>query len=288
MFCSLKKHLRNLFVPHQSNNYRAKILQHDTLTYIMGVFLVVALVFRTSGTSSFHHVLGASLHIQTQTLLEDTNKERVDRGLKPLSLNKTLSEAAADKANDMFAHNYWNHYSPTGTSPWYFFNKHEYQYTFAGENLAKDFTDSANVVQAWMQSAKHRENILRPEYTEIGFAIEEGVLQGKPTVLVVQLLATPDPTYRAPATQLIDKESNVLPAHQQLPAISHQPLINTASWGRSTIIVMLAVLICSLSIDMYIFERRKLYRSTGKSTVHILFLFIVIIGIIVINTGTII
>ena len=287
MMHSFTKFLRHAFLPHQENNYRAKVLHHDSLTYIMGLLLVTALIFRTSATTSFHKVLGASLNIQTQALLADTNKERAQYGLNALTTNKQLSEAAADKARDMFAHDYWNHYSPTGTSPWYFFTKHNYRYVYAGENLAKDFSDSPKVIQAWMQSTKHRENILRPEYTEIGFAVEEGMLQGKPTVLVVQLLATPDPSYVSTANSPPQPKSNVLNAHSA-PSVQKTKLINTAVWGRNAMLFILAILISALAIDMYIFEKQKMYRSTGKSMYHIIFLFVVIVGIVVINTGAII
>ncbi|PJE62588.1 hypothetical protein COU88_04175 [Candidatus Roizmanbacteria bacterium CG10_big_fil_rev_8_21_14_0_10_39_6] len=287
MMHSFTKFLRHAFLPHQENNYRAKVLHHDSLTYIMGLLLVTALIFRTSATTSFHKVLGASLNIQTQALLADTNKERAQYGLNALTINKQLSEAAADKARDMFAHDYWNHYSPTGTSPWYFFTKHNYRYVYAGENLAKDFSDSPKVIQAWMQSTKHRENILRPEYTEIGFAVEEGMLQGKPTVLVVQLLATPDPSYVSTANSPPQPKSNVLNAYNA-PSVQKTKLINTAIWGRNAMLFILAILISALAIDMYIFEKQKMYRSTGKSMYHIIFLFVVIVGIVVINTGAII
>lgn len=287
MMHSFTKFLRHAFLPHQENNYRAKVLHHDSLTYIMGLLLVTALIFRTSATTSFHKVLGASLNIQTQALLADTNKERAQYGLNALTTNKQLSEAAADKARDMFAHDYWNHYSPTGTSPWYFFTKHNYRYVYAGENLAKDFSDSPKVIQAWMQSTKHRENILRPEYTEIGFAVEEGMLQGKPTVLVVQLLATPDPSYVSTANSPPQPKSNVLNAYNA-PSVQKTKLINTAVWGRNAMLFILAILISALAIDMYIFEKQKMYRSTGKSMYHIIFLFVVIVGIVVINTGAII
>ncbi|MCR4329743.1 MAG: CAP domain-containing protein [Candidatus Roizmanbacteria bacterium] len=287
MMRSIMKYLKHVFLPHQGNNYRAKVLHHDSLTYIMGLLLITVLIFRTSATTSFHKVLGASLNIQTQALLLDTNKERAQNGLGALTLNKQLSEAAADKAHDMFAHDYWNHYSPTGTSPWYFFTKHDYHYLYAGENLAKDFSDSSKVVHAWMQSPKHRENILRSEYTEIGFAVEEGILQGKPTVLVVQLLATPDPSYVPIKDTAPQQKSNALNAYSA-PSVQKTKLINTAVWGRNAMLFVLAVLISALAIDMYIFEKQKMYRSTGKSVFHIIFLFVVIVGIFVINTGAII
>ena len=103
-----------------------------------------------------------------------------------------LTKAAALKADDMFSDNYWAHFAPDGTSPWYFYGKVGYSYTWAGENLARDFQTSAGVVAGWMAStAGHKENILNSNFTEVGVAVKNGVLQGEETTLVVQLFGKP-------------------------------------------------------------------------------------------------
>jgi hypothetical protein len=61
----------------------------------------------------------------------------------------------------------------------------------AGENLAIHFTDSGDVVQAWMDSPTHRANIMNGNYTEIGVGTAEGTYEGFDTVYVVQLFGTP-------------------------------------------------------------------------------------------------
>src|SRR3989338_7182361 len=104
-----------------------------------------------------------------------------------LELNPELSLAAEKKAEDMFARNYWAHNGPNGSTPWDFIKGAGYTYIYAGENLAKDFQNSNDVVQAWMKSPSHRENILRKEYQDIGFAVVNGVLNGEETTLVIQM-----------------------------------------------------------------------------------------------------
>ena len=68
----------------------------------------------------------------------------------------------------MFSKNYWAHFAPDGsTSPWDFIHQSGYNYIFAGENLAKGFTDANSVVAAWMNSPSHRENILSNKYKDV-------------------------------------------------------------------------------------------------------------------------
>jgi len=108
-----------------------------------------------------------------------------------------LEQAAQQKAQDMIKNNYFAHTSPAGTSPWYWFDKVDYNYVAAGENLAKDFTDSKYLHQAWMNSSSHRANILNEKFQEIAIVIIEGKINGENTILAVQLfgkLATPKNT----------------------------------------------------------------------------------------------
>jgi hypothetical protein len=83
------------------------------------------------------------------------------------------------------------HFSPSGVSPWHWFDKSGYVFAHAGENLAIHFTDSSEVVEAWMLSPKHRENIVSGLYTEIGVGTAKGKFEGYDTVYVVQLFGTP-------------------------------------------------------------------------------------------------
>ncbi len=218
-------------------------------------------------------------------------------------------QAAAAKANDVFAKNYWAHYAPDGTSPWFFFQQAQYQYLYAGENLAKDFTDSQAVVAAWMNSPTHRDNILKPEYEEIGFAVQEGNLQNQDTVLVVQLFGKPDgtavvqepsasrfqtetappqPAVASEATQKsVVKPPKALPKIQTQVAVKKQPLINIAILQKEVLLVVLAGLIIVLSLDLYFVEKKKLFRLSGKSLAHLMFTLLLILSIITGSSGMI-
>jgi hypothetical protein len=136
-------------------------------------------------------VLGVQANITATELLSDTNRERAKVGQPALRYDERLSSAAFFKAQDMFEHQYWAHEAPDGTTPWQWFAKAGYNYAYAGENLAKNFTTTDATVAAWMASTHHRDNILNEQYTDVGFAVADGSLQGKPTTLVVALYGAP-------------------------------------------------------------------------------------------------
>lgn len=158
--------------------------------------LMAVLVLLTFVGSNLHAILWQSSAWLVSTVLpavvvELTNEERTALFAAPLQRNATLDEAARLKAEHMAANEYFAHYSPEGVSPWHWFDQVGYVYAHAGENLAIHFTDSSEVVDAWMRSPTHRENIVGPQYTEIGVGTARGTYEGYETVYVVQLFGTP-------------------------------------------------------------------------------------------------
>ena len=66
---------------------------------------------------------------------------------------------------------YFAHVSPEGLTPWYWLGEVGYTFSHAGENLAVNFAEPEEVVDAWMNSLAHRTNILNGNFQEIGIAI---------------------------------------------------------------------------------------------------------------------
>lgn len=197
----LHQWIRHIFVPQETNNFRAKSLHVDMLSAYLVMAIILCFGVKLVGNGS--NVLSYATDISADKLFQLTNEERVKNNLPPLTMNAELSAAAEQKAKNMFEKNYWSHYAPDGTAPWFFILQSGYQYEYAGENLAKNFMFSDGVVQAWMNSPTHRANIVRPEYTEIGFAVENGLLNGEETTLVVQMFGKPlsKDIAKAPAPQ---------------------------------------------------------------------------------------
>ena len=101
------------------------------------------------------------------------NHERMIRNIKPLKIDSDLDWAANLKSKDMLNRNYFDHFA-LGLTPWDFIHISGYNYSLAGENLAMDFNTSEGMVQAWMNSPKHRDNILNPDFEDIGLGIVKG------------------------------------------------------------------------------------------------------------------
>src|SRR5579871_4004117 len=187
---SIAGHFRHWFIPHKSNKHHPRILHRSSLVLIALLLVGVQLLYNFSVTGR-PMVLGYATDINISELLADTNQQREANGLPALQLSSQLDQGALNKANNMFALDYWAHYAPDGTPPWAFFNAVGYQYSYAGENLAKDFDTSAGVMDGWMNSPEHRANVLSPHYTQVGFAVENGTLLGEQTTLVVAFYGAP-------------------------------------------------------------------------------------------------
>jgi uncharacterized YkwD family protein len=106
-------------------------------------------------------------------VLDLTNAERAKAGLQPLMGNYTeLNKSARIKAEDMSHNNYFSHTSPTLGDPFQQMRAMGVTYSAAGENIAKGQQTPQEVVNAWMNSAGHRANILNGAYTHMGVGYE--------------------------------------------------------------------------------------------------------------------
>ncbi|PGS54607.1 hypothetical protein COC46_04750 [Bacillus sp. AFS041924] len=110
----------------------------------------------------------ASLSAYESKVVDLTNAERTKAGLKPFTVNATLSKTARLKSQDMTDKNYFDHNSPTYGSPFDMMKQFGISYNYAAENIAKGQRSPEEVVTAWMNSAGHRANILNPNLNQIG------------------------------------------------------------------------------------------------------------------------
>ena len=124
-------------------------------------------------------------------LVDLLNADRAANHLSSLAVNPALVAAAQAKANDMAARGYFAHVAPDGKDSWYWFKQAGYDFSYAGENLAVDFSESNDVQHAWMLSPSHHENIVNSNYTEVGIATAVGTYQGHSTVFAVQMFGAP-------------------------------------------------------------------------------------------------
>jgi uncharacterized YkwD family protein/spore coat assembly protein SafA len=103
-----------------------------------------------------------------QQVLSIVNQERSKAGIKPLQMDWELQRVARTKACDMATTGYFSHQSPDYGSPFEMMKQYGISYRTAGENIAKGQTTPSEVMQSWMNSSGHRQNILKSDFTHIG------------------------------------------------------------------------------------------------------------------------
>ncbi|MBI5357668.1 hypothetical protein HZB74_02360 [Candidatus Saccharibacteria bacterium] len=177
-----KAHRRTTFKKH-SKSY-AKVYAP-----YLPALLILGLSVWTLLSTSFNkqEVLSVSNSQTIEKLLESTNSKRQESGSPALKLNPSLNSAAQAKADDMVLKNYWSHISPNGEEPWVFFEKANYNYLKASENLAYGFKSSDSTVNGWMNSPSHKQTMLDKNIQEVGFGIAKSndfLGQGPETVVV--------------------------------------------------------------------------------------------------------
>lgn len=307
--------LAHFVFPSHTNNQRAKLLHTSSILLVM-VALVSVQVILTVIPAAGIGILGYAANIPASRVIELSNQKRSEAGVLPLSVDDSLTKAARDKGEHMLENNYWAHVAPDGTEPWHFFLTNGYKYKFAGENLARDFSNPESAVEAWMASPSHKDNLLSTKYDEVGIAVVEGDLDGVDTTIIVQLFGSrsegetaasiaqagvesdsttaPTPTISAtpsPAPTTITK-----PEEQTLiPAVSTEgngttngrgflsPFTTTQAVSLFTIIALLGVLV----VDGIITHKRGTARVTGRSVAHFAFLGMILSLVIIAKAGQI-
>ena len=184
-----KNNLKDFFIPHEGNNHKPKSLHPKSLaTY---VFFALCIKIIATAVLFFVYPDPASMaRIVANEMIQFANDAREENNLPALAVNDVLVNSATQKGNDMLLREYFAHDTPDGKKPWNFINKKEYDYVFAGENLAMDFVSGEMIHEAFMKSPSHRRNILDPDYREIGVAVVSGKMFGNDTDILVMFFGT--------------------------------------------------------------------------------------------------
>ncbi|MFD2802751.1 CAP domain-containing protein [Prauserella oleivorans] len=98
------------------------------------------------------------------------NRERASAGCAPVRVDSNLTSAAQAHSDDMATHNRLSHESSDGTS----FDERVESYGYpdpAAENVAMGLSSADAVLQNWMTSETHRDNILDCDVTAIGVGV---------------------------------------------------------------------------------------------------------------------
>lgn len=112
----------------------------------------------------------ASEALQAEAL-KAVNAERASHGLRALKFSRTLDKAAQGAACDNANRRAITHVSSDGSRLKDRLHRVGYRYRSAAENTGRGFRSGTSAVQWWMDSPKHKANILMGSVREIGIGI---------------------------------------------------------------------------------------------------------------------
>lgn len=286
--------LHQWFIPHKDTHKKAHLLSWEGLIIYILIFILLQVSFSIIAYTK-PGILGISSNIDQKTVIELTNIEREKKGLSKLQENEALDKAAAAKAANMFSENYWAHFAPSGKTPWDFIQSSGYHFTYAGENLAKNFYKSDDVVSAWMNSPTHRDNLLNRNYKDIGIAVVEGMLNGQKTTLVVQEFGTTENVTSRPVADVQGKQIQIPTSDLNKPELlayvfqsNLKPSLidpfQVTKYASLFVILFMGVL---LVLDIYVLYKRRVFRISSHHIAHMSILSISAASVLFSTSGAI-
>lgn len=105
----------------------------------------------------------------SRQLLSLINAERQKVGAPPLRINVKLTQSALGHSQDMASKNFFSHTGSNGSEFSARISAKGYNWSAASENIAAGQSTPAAVIQTWLNSPPHKQNMLNPQYTEVGF-----------------------------------------------------------------------------------------------------------------------
>ncbi len=103
---------------------------------------------------------------EIKAVLAQVNEARAEIGLTELVWNGELAKAADIRAKEI--EQIFSHVRPNG-SEWWTVNEE----VIYGENIARGYQNADSVMEAWMKSSEHKDNILYASFQTIGIALYE-------------------------------------------------------------------------------------------------------------------
>ncbi|RMX63178.1 hypothetical protein KXD40_002122 [Peronospora effusa] len=120
------------------------------------------------------HLRSASSKLDWRAeMLKKVNQVRADHGVGPLCMNIKLQNAAQVHSTDMAVHNLMSHTGTDGSQPQKRIHAEHYVESTQAENVASGQKSIDAVMASWMNSPKHRANILSPRFTMFGCGFDD-------------------------------------------------------------------------------------------------------------------
>ena len=184
---------KDIFWPHAGNNYKPFLLHTKRAVFYSAFFLLlkglaIGFIALLPLQAFMAPDVLARERDQILALVRQVRQEQIG---SELTASEKLASSAQSKAADMVNYQYFSHVSPEKSDLVYWLKKVDYQYRFAGENLAMGFNDAQSVVRAWVKSPLHYQNIIDKDFSEAGLGIDSGEYLGRQTIFIANHFGAP-------------------------------------------------------------------------------------------------
>lgn len=157
---------------------------YTAIVGLMATSTLISFEYAFSPAEKAVYAASTGSTMSAENIMGLINDFRQVEGLERLKTSKDLTNSACLKLEHMVDNQYFEHISPNGVTPWYFFHEAGYKYIGAGENLAKGYTNTTEQMQAWINSPTHYE-VMKGDYTEQGVCTKYVTLNGADIWLTV-------------------------------------------------------------------------------------------------------
>jgi uncharacterized protein YkwD len=150
-----------------------------TVLSVAAALMVAAIAGGVLSRSLLHSGAASTRETQAQVVVL-FNQQRAAHGLKPLSIDAKLTEAAASHSANMLQKGYFAHNGPQGA--WDVRIGRFVKRQVIGEILSEgsgEYATPAGMVKAWMNSPEHRRIILTPDLRLVGLGVSTGAYAGQ-------------------------------------------------------------------------------------------------------------
>ena len=146
-----------------------------------------AVIGTTSTSTSLAPAVSLPVEIPSESaaMLAAVNEFRSENGVEPLVWCSALANSALGHSVDMANRQFFDHVNPDGDDPFARLLAAGYGEN-GGENIAVGYESVALVMEAWIDSPGHRENLLEPGFVDFGEGHITGEYMGSPAIYWTQ------------------------------------------------------------------------------------------------------
>lgn len=156
----------------------------------MKIFVIFRLALGT--LLLFLSAVFSHAYSSSDEILTAINSTRSDNKQNVLTFNSQLNQAASVKLADIQKYLYWSHDNPETGKKWLSFIRESGYRAGTGENLAKGYDGTNELISAWLNSPAHRKNLLSSKFKSCGIAYGQVNYADGPQTVVVLVFGTTD------------------------------------------------------------------------------------------------